>query len=50
MEFWGQGLDPSHSCDLSHSYGNARSLTYFAGPGINPISQHSQDTTDFIVP
>ena len=26
MEFLGQGSDPSHSCDLCHSYGNAGSF------------------------
>ena len=50
MEFPGQGSDLSCSGDLSLSYGNARSLTYRAGPGIEPESQHSQDTTNPIVP
>ena len=50
MELPGQGSDLSHSCDLSHSYGNARSLTHHAAPGIEPSSQRSQDATDPIVP
>ena len=29
--------------DLSHTCGNARSLTHCAGPGIKPMFQHSQD-------
>ena len=33
MEFLDQGSDPSHSCNLCHSYGNARSLTHCAEPG-----------------
>ena len=48
MEFLGQGSDPSHSRDLSHSCGNAGSLTHCAGPTIEPVSQSSQDTTDAI--
>ena len=50
MEFPGQGSDPSQNCDLSHSYSNARSLTHCAGPGIEPASQHSQDTTNLVAP
>ena len=30
----GQGLDPSHSCNLSCSCGNTRSLTHYGRPGI----------------
>ena len=41
----GPGSDPSHSCDLSCSYGNARSLTHCAGVGIQP-RQGSQDAAD----
>ena len=41
----GQGLDPSHSCDLSLSCGNTRSFTHCAGPGIEPASQRAQDAT-----
>ena len=33
----GQGLNLSCSCDLSHSYNNAGSLTHCAGPGIEPV-------------
>ena len=50
MEFPGQGADPSHSFDLSCSYSNAGSLIYFAGLGIEPASQHSQDATNPVVP
>ena len=54
MAFPGQGSDLSHSrelsCDLSHSWGNARSLTLCARPGIEPVSQCSQDTADPIAP
>ena len=35
MEFLGQGSDPSHSCDLIHSYGNPESLTTVRGQGSN---------------
>ena len=38
------------SCNLSHSCGNARSLTHCAGPGIKPVSQCSQETIDPIMP
>ena len=50
MEFLGQGPDPSHSCDLSHSCSNARSLTHCARLGIEPANQCSQDAADPIVP
>ena len=40
MEFPGQGSDPSCSCDLHHSYGNARSF--------NPLCQ-SRDQTCVLV-
>ena len=33
MEFLGQGSDPSHSVNPSHSCGNARSLTHCTRPG-----------------
>ena len=46
MEFLGQESDQSHSLVLSRSCGNAGSLTDRARPGIEPASQHSQDTTD----
>ena len=45
-----QGSDLSHSCNLSHSCGNAGSLTHYAGPGIESASHHCGDTTDLIVP
>ena len=50
IEFPGQGLDLSCSCDPSHSCGNARSLTHCAGPGIKPASQHSQDAANPTMP
>ena len=49
MLFWGQESDLSHSCNLSHSSGNAGSLTHCAGPGIKPRSQHYQDADNPIV-
>ena len=36
QEFLGQGSDLSRICNLSCSYGNARSLTHCASPGIEP--------------
>ena len=50
MQLPGQGSDLRHRCDLSLSCGNARSLTYCAGLGMEPVSQHSQDATYPIVP
>ena len=44
MEFPGQESDPSHSC------GNTQSLTHYAGPGAEPGSQGSRDTTDPVGP
>ena len=44
MEFPGQGSD------LRHTFGNARSLTHFGGPGVEPASQHSGDTADPVAP
>ena len=35
-EFLGQGLKLSCSCNLHHSCGNAGSLSYCAGQGLNP--------------
>ena len=35
-KFPGQGSNLSRSCSLHHSYGSARSLTHFAGPGTKP--------------
>lgn len=50
MELLGQGSDRSHSGDLSHSCGNKGSLTCYAGRGMEPVLQHSQDITDPVVP
>ena len=50
MEFLGRGTDRIHSCRLSCHCSNAGSLTHCAGPGIEPVSQHSQDNADPIVP
>ena len=40
----------SCNCNLSCSFGNARSLTNCAGPGIKPASQYSQDAANPIAP
>ena len=45
-EFLGQGSDPSCSCNLSHSCGNAGSLTHCARLEIEPVSQGSQDAVN----
>ena len=50
MEFPGQGSDPSCSCHLSRSCGNAGSLTHCARLGNEPESQRSQDASDPVVP
>ena len=50
MEFPGQGSHLSCSWTLSCSWGNAGSLTHYAGPGIEPASQCSRDTTNPIGP
>ena len=50
MDFPSQGSDLRHSCNLSHSSGNARSLIHCAGLGIEPESHGSQDTTDPFAP
>ena len=50
MEFLGQGSELSHSCNLSCSYSNARSLTHYAWPGIKPASQGSQDAANLLAP
>ena len=34
--------DPSHICNLCHSYGNAGSFTYWVRPRIKPISSRRQ--------
>ena len=49
MELRGQGPDWSHRCDLSHSYGNTRSLTHCARPGINPCPSSAQEATHSVV-
>ena len=46
MELLGQGSDSSHSLDLSHNCGNARSPTHWARQGMELESQCSQDATD----
>ena len=46
MEFLGQGSDLSYNHDLGRSCGHARSINHSAGPGIEPVSQHSQDAAD----
>ena len=46
----GQGSDPSYSCNLSHSCGNAGSLTHCAGLGMEPASQCTQDATNPVGP
>ena len=48
MEFPGQGSDLSCSCNLSCS--TAGSLTHCARPGIKPVSQGSQDSTNPVAP
>ena len=50
MEFLGLGSDLSCGHDLSHSCGNAGSLTHRAGPGTETAAQHSQHTTDPTAP
>ena len=42
-KFSGQGSNPSHSCKLSHSYSNARSLTHCTGLGIEPLPQQQPE-------
>ena len=57
MEFPGQRsnpdlscrCNPSHRCNPSCNYDNGRSLTHCGGPGIEPVSQHSQDASNPIV-
>jgi len=45
-----QGSDLSHSCELSHSCGNAWILKPLCQARIQPASQRSQDAADPIVP
>lgn len=49
MEFQGQGSDPSQGHDLSQNCSNIESLTHCAGPGIEPVSQRSQEAPDSIL-
>jgi len=46
----GQASDPNLGHEPSHSCSNTRSLTHCAGPDIEHASQHSQDTTNPIMP
>ena len=41
-KFLGQGPNPSCSCNLRHSSGNAGALTHCTGPGIKPAPLHRQ--------
>ena len=50
IEFPGQELDQSWSCDPSHSCGNVGSLTHCARVGIEQASQCSQDAAHPVVP
>ena len=50
MEFLGQRLDLSPSCDLCCGLGNAVSLTHCVGLGIEPVSLCCRNATDPIVP
>ena len=36
-KFPGQGSNPSHNCDLCHSFGNTRSLTHCATVGTQRV-------------
>ena len=47
MKFLGQGSDPSCSCNLRHSCGNAGSA-HCARPGIEPASQCSRDSANLL--
>ena len=50
LELPGQGSDRSHSCDLSYPCANTRCIAHGVGPGIEPVSQCSQDTTSPFAP
>ena len=50
MEFLGQGSDLSYVYNLTCSCSNVGFLTHCAGPGIEPMSQCSQDAANPIVP
>ena len=45
-----QRSDPSHSFNPSCSCGHTRSLTLWAGPGIQPASQRSQNAASLVAP
>ena len=47
-----KGSDPSCSCscNLQCSCSSTRSLSHCARPGMEPVSQHSRDGTDPVVP
>ena len=47
---WSGGSDPSHRCSLCHSHGNARFLTHYTRPGIEPMSWGSWDATNLVTP
>ena len=49
MEFPDQGSDVSHSYNLLHNCGDARSLTHSAGPGVKAVSQHPRDAANPVV-
>ena len=49
-KFLGQGSDPSHSCNPPHSCSSSGPLTHSVGLGIQPMSQHSRDTTHPVKP
>ena len=44
MELPGQGSDPSNSCNLLGSFGNAGSLSHSARPGMQPASWRCRAT------
>ena len=44
------GVRSRNGRDLHHTCGNARSLTHYARPGIEPVSQCSRDAADSVVP
>ena len=46
VEFLDQGSDQSCSFNLSLGCGNARFLAHCAWPGMEPLSQRSQDAID----
>ena len=50
MEFPRQLSDLSGSCNLRCSCSNGRYSTHCAGPGMEPVSQHSKDATDPVAP